>query len=87
MSKSFTDQKVVLIEGSSGMGREVAPDVVADGGSAVVVGRDTTTVDDTVRALSETGKAWASSLTSPTGTRWPACRNSSGRATPMRTSW
>jgi NAD(P)-dependent dehydrogenase (short-subunit alcohol dehydrogenase family) len=58
MSKSFADQKVVVIGGSSGMGREAAADVVAGGGSAVVVGRNETKVGDTVRALSETGKAW-----------------------------
>jgi NAD(P)-dependent dehydrogenase (short-subunit alcohol dehydrogenase family) len=58
MSKSFADQKIVVIGGSSGMGREAAADVVAGGGSAVVVGRNKTKVDDTVRALSETGNAW-----------------------------
>ena len=58
MGESFTGQKVVVIGGSSGMGREAAADVVAGGGTAAIVGRSSERVDDTVRSLSTGGKAW-----------------------------
>jgi len=54
----FTGRKLVVIGGTSGMGRQVAVDVVADGGSAVVVGHRQDQVDDTVELLSRTGTAW-----------------------------
>jgi NAD(P)-dependent dehydrogenase (short-subunit alcohol dehydrogenase family) len=40
------------------MGRQTAEDVVAAGASAVIIGRDRGRVEDTVGALSRTGKAW-----------------------------
>jgi short-subunit dehydrogenase len=40
------------------MGRRSAEDVVAAGGSAVIIGRDQLKVDDTVNMLSQKGKAW-----------------------------
>lgn len=55
---SFEGRKLIAIGGSSGMGRQIAEDVVAGGGSAVIIGRDQTRVDDTVSALSQNGKAW-----------------------------
>ena len=54
----FAGQKLVVIGGSSGMGRQTAADVVAAGGSAVIVGEDAAKVDDTVRTLSEDGSAY-----------------------------
>ena len=48
-------QKLIVVGGSSGMGRHVAEDVVRDGGSAVVVGRDETKVQDTVRQPTASG--------------------------------
>jgi NAD(P)-dependent dehydrogenase (short-subunit alcohol dehydrogenase family) len=53
---SFANQKVIVIGGSSGMGREAASDVVSGEGSAVIVGRHSGRVDETVKTLS----AWAS---------------------------
>ncbi len=53
----FNGQKLIVIGGSSGMGRHVAEDVVRQGGSAVVVGRDEAKVHDTVRALQAGGSA------------------------------
>lgn len=58
MEQRFTDRKLVVIGGGSGMGRQVAADVVAAGGSAVIVGRRHERVDRTVAELSATGKAW-----------------------------
>ena len=43
----FSGQKLVVVGGSSGMGRQTAADVVAAGGSAVIIGQDLAKVDDT----------------------------------------
>jgi NADP-dependent 3-hydroxy acid dehydrogenase YdfG len=54
----FAGQKLVVVGGSSGMGRQTAEDVVAVGGSAVIIGQDPGKVEDTVAALARDGKAW-----------------------------
>ena len=54
----FAGQKLIVVGGSSGMGRQTAADVVAAGGSAVVIGYESGKVDETVRALAEDGSAW-----------------------------
>jgi NAD(P)-dependent dehydrogenase (short-subunit alcohol dehydrogenase family) len=54
----FAGQKLVVAGGSSGMGRQVAADVVAAGGSAVIIGEDAGKVDDTVQALAKEGVAY-----------------------------
>jgi NAD(P)-dependent dehydrogenase (short-subunit alcohol dehydrogenase family) len=54
----FAGQKLVVVGGSSGMGRQTAADVVAAGGSAVIIGQDPGKVDDTVEALAMDGKAY-----------------------------
>jgi NAD(P)-dependent dehydrogenase (short-subunit alcohol dehydrogenase family) len=56
--QSFEGRKLVVVGGSSGMGRQTAADVVAGGGSAVIIGRNPDLVDETVMMLSGTGKAW-----------------------------
>ena len=43
----FAGQKLAVVGGSSGMGRQTAADVVAAGGSAVIIGEDSAKVDDT----------------------------------------
>ena len=53
----FTGQKLVVVGGSSGMGRQTAADVVAAGGSAVIIGQDPGKVEDTVQALAKDGPA------------------------------
>jgi NAD(P)-dependent dehydrogenase (short-subunit alcohol dehydrogenase family) len=58
MPHHFKGHKLVAIGGSSGMGRDSAADVVAGGGSAVIVGRDQAKVDETVATLSKDGEAW-----------------------------
>jgi NAD(P)-dependent dehydrogenase (short-subunit alcohol dehydrogenase family) len=55
---AFEGRKLIAVGGSSGMGRQSAEDVVAAGGSAVVIGRDQDRVDDTVNSLSQRGTAW-----------------------------
>jgi NAD(P)-dependent dehydrogenase (short-subunit alcohol dehydrogenase family) len=54
----FAGQKLVVVGGSSGMGRQTAADVVAAGGSAVIIGDTATKVSDTVKELSKSGKAY-----------------------------
>src|SRR5579871_3454138 len=54
----FAGQKLVVVGGSSGMGRQAAADVVAAGGSVVIIGEDAGKVDDTVRALAKEGSAY-----------------------------
>jgi len=53
----FAGQKLVVVGGSSGMGRQTAADVVAAGGSAVIIGEDPGKVDDTVQTLAKEGTA------------------------------
>lgn len=55
---AFAGQKLVVVGGSSGMGRQTAADVVAAGGSAVVIGQEPDKVTDTVKELSESGTAY-----------------------------
>ena len=54
----FEGQKLVVVGGSSGMGRDTAADVVAAGGSAVIIGQDQDRVDDTVQELAKDGTAY-----------------------------
>src|SRR6185437_4673157 len=54
----FAGQKLVVVGGSSGMGRQTAADVVAAGGSAVIIGQEPGSVDDTVQTLAKDGKAY-----------------------------
>jgi NAD(P)-dependent dehydrogenase (short-subunit alcohol dehydrogenase family) len=53
----FAGQKLVVVGGSSGMGRQTAADVVAAGGSAVIIGEDPDRVEDTVETLAKEGSA------------------------------
>jgi NAD(P)-dependent dehydrogenase (short-subunit alcohol dehydrogenase family) len=57
MEMDFSDQKLVVVGGSSGMGRETAARVVAAGGSAVIIGLEQQKVDETVKALAKDGQA------------------------------
>jgi NAD(P)-dependent dehydrogenase (short-subunit alcohol dehydrogenase family) len=54
----FAGQKLVVVGGSSGMGRQTAADVVAAGGSAVIIGEHAGKVDDTVQTLAKEGSAY-----------------------------
>lgn len=54
----FAGQKLVVVGGSSGMGRQTAVDVVGSGGSAVIIGQDPGKVDETVQYLAMEGKAY-----------------------------
>ena len=54
----FAGQKLVVVGGSSGMGRQTAADVVAAGGSAVIIAEDPGKVDNTVQTLAKEGSAY-----------------------------
>ena len=58
MTSGFEGRKLVVVGGSSGMGKGTAADVVAGGGSAVIIGRDKAQVDETVAELGKQGTAW-----------------------------
>lgn len=58
MTDQFAGHKLIVVGGSSGMGRQTALDVAAGGGSVVVVGRDKKRVDETVAELSSSTQAW-----------------------------
>jgi NAD(P)-dependent dehydrogenase (short-subunit alcohol dehydrogenase family) len=57
-ARVFAGQKLVVVGGSSGMGQQTAADVVAAGGSAVIIADGAAKVDETVKLLSEHGKAY-----------------------------
>jgi NAD(P)-dependent dehydrogenase (short-subunit alcohol dehydrogenase family) len=54
----FAGQKLVVVGGSSGMGQQTAVDVVAAGGSAVIIGDHAAKVQETVETLSRVGQAY-----------------------------
>lgn len=58
MASGFEDRKLVVVGGSSGMGKDTAANIVAGGGSAVIIGRDQARVDETVAELAKQGPAW-----------------------------
>ena len=70
----FSGQKLVVVGGSSGMGRQTAADVVAAGGTAVIIGQHPGKVDDTVKTLARTARPTASPPT------WPIVSRSNGYA-------
>jgi len=49
----FSGQKLIVVGGSSGMGRETAAEIVAAGGSAVIIGLEPEKVDNTVQTLAK----------------------------------
>ena len=53
----FAGQILVVVGSSSGMGRQTAADVVAAGGSAVIIGQEPGRVEDTVKTLAKNGPA------------------------------
>jgi NAD(P)-dependent dehydrogenase (short-subunit alcohol dehydrogenase family) len=57
MMDGFSGQKMVVVGGTSGIGRETAQDVVQGGGSAVIVGRREDRVEETVGKLAANGSA------------------------------
>jgi NAD(P)-dependent dehydrogenase (short-subunit alcohol dehydrogenase family) len=54
----FAGKKLIVVGGSSGMGRQTAADVVAAGGSAVIIADNADKVAGTVEELSKAGQAY-----------------------------
>jgi NAD(P)-dependent dehydrogenase (short-subunit alcohol dehydrogenase family) len=54
----FAGQKLIVVGGSSGMGRQTALDVAAAGGTAVVIGQTPSKVEATVDELGGQGRAF-----------------------------
>ena len=69
MSKQFEGKKLLVVGGTSGMGLETARMILAEGGSAVVVGHRADKTEAARQDLSRTGKVWAltADLTSAEG--------------------
>ena len=81
-SPVFEGQKLVVVGGSSGIGRQTAADVVAAGGSAVIIGLDPEKVDDTVETLAQDGSAWGITADLADPNRWSKCATSWPRNMP-----
>jgi NAD(P)-dependent dehydrogenase (short-subunit alcohol dehydrogenase family) len=56
--RGFAGQTLVVVGGSSGMGRQTAGDVVAAGGSAVIIGQHADRVKNTVQTLATDGSVY-----------------------------
>jgi NAD(P)-dependent dehydrogenase (short-subunit alcohol dehydrogenase family) len=54
----FSDQKLVVVGGSSGIGKAAAMQVAAMGGRVVVIGKNKDRVDETVKKLSDHNPAY-----------------------------
>ena len=59
MATDFEGKKLVVLGGASGIGFTTAENVIAAGGSAVIVGRPGRKLDDAVASLSRSGSASA----------------------------
>jgi len=56
--RGFAGQTLLVVGGSSGIGRQIAGDVVAAGGSAVIIGQHADRVKDTVQTLAKDGSVY-----------------------------
>ncbi len=59
MSNQFKDKKLLVVGGTSGIGLETARMVLADGGSAVIVGSRPEKTEDARKELAALGEVWA----------------------------
>lgn len=59
MSEQFTGKKLLVLGGTSGMGLEVARMVIAEGGSAVIVGNRLEKTQEACKSLEAIGQVWA----------------------------
>lgn len=69
MSNEFKGKKLLVIGGTSGMGLQTARMVLADGGSAVIVGHRTDKAEEARKELATLGQVWVltADLTSDDG--------------------
>lgn len=59
MSKQFKGKKLLVVGGTSGMGMQTARMILADGGSAVIVGNRPEKIEEAYQELAELGQVWA----------------------------
>jgi len=59
MSKQFEGKKLFVVGGTSGMGLQIARNVLAEGGNAVIVGNRADKAEEARKELSALGKVWA----------------------------
>ncbi len=69
MSKQFEGKKLLVVGGTSGMGLQTARMILADGGSAVIVGHRADKTEEARKDLESLGQVWAltADLTSEAG--------------------
>lgn len=59
MSKQFKDRKLLVVGGTSGIGMQTARMILAEGGSAVIVGNRPGKAEAALNELAELGQVWA----------------------------
>ncbi|NEP15082.1 MAG: SDR family oxidoreductase [Symploca sp. SIO2C1] len=55
MTQMFTEQKIIVVGGTSGMGKAIAQLVLQQDGSAVVIGSRQSKLEDAIKELSQSG--------------------------------
>ena len=58
MTQSFTGQKIIIVGGTSGMGKAVAQLILRAGGTAVIIGSRQPKLDNAVNELRKYGTVW-----------------------------
>ena len=56
INKAFAGQKIIVVGGTSGMGKAIARSILLGGGTAVIVGSRENKLNDAVKELSQYGK-------------------------------
>ena len=59
MSDQFKDKKLLVVGGTSGMGLQTARMVLAEGGSAVIIGKRPAKTEEARKELAALGQVWA----------------------------
>jgi NAD(P)-dependent dehydrogenase (short-subunit alcohol dehydrogenase family) len=59
MSNQFQDKKLLVVGGTSGMGLQTARMVLAEGGSAVIIGKRPEKTEEARKELAALGQVWA----------------------------
>lgn len=58
MTQTFAGQKIIVVGGTSGMGKAVAQLILEQGGTAVLIGSRQSKLNDAVQELSKYGTVW-----------------------------